>query len=205
MRCLNRNGANIILKDNQEQRDLWRLSAERYWILPLSNYLLYRSFDHGNAAMPYWSINDRRCYECDSVLWTVYRCSTGIYHYRAPVKLQGLYFLIVIFILRQVDGNIIGPTILGDSTGLSPFWVVFAIMVRRIVRICRNAPWSSVFAVIYYIIQRSSITSCVRKKARKRGKAYIELDKVMIPVRMNSAIFKEEIDVKKIKQRKIQE
>lgn len=43
--------------------------------------------------------------------------------------LQGLYFLIVIFILQQVDGNIIGPTILGDSTGLSPFWVVFAIMV----------------------------------------------------------------------------
>ena len=30
--------------------------------------------------------------------------------------LQGLYFLIVIFILQQVDGNIIGPTILGDAT-----------------------------------------------------------------------------------------
>jgi len=40
-----------------------------------------------------------------------------------------LYFLIFIFILQQIDGNIIGPTILGDSTGLSSFWVMFAIIV----------------------------------------------------------------------------
>lgn len=46
-----------------------------------------------------------------------------------PIK--GIYFLIFIFILQQVDGNIIGPKILGDSTGLNSFWVVFAIMVRR--------------------------------------------------------------------------
>ena len=32
---------------------------------------------------------------------------------------QGLYFLIFVIILQQVDGNIIGPKILGDSTGLS--------------------------------------------------------------------------------------
>ena len=42
---------------------------------------------------------------------------------------QGLYFLIFVIILQQVDGNIIGPKILGDSTGLSSFWVVFAILV----------------------------------------------------------------------------
>ena len=44
-----------------------------------------------------------------------------------PVK--GLYFLIFVLALQQVDGNIIGPKILGDSTGLSSFWVVFAILV----------------------------------------------------------------------------
>ena len=44
-----------------------------------------------------------------------------------PVK--GLYFLIFVFLLQQVDGNIIGPKILGDSTGLSSFWVIFAILV----------------------------------------------------------------------------
>ncbi|MGI6737598.1 MAG: AI-2E family transporter [Anaerovoracaceae bacterium] len=40
-----------------------------------------------------------------------------------------LQFLIFILILQQVDGNIIGPKILGDSTGLSSFWVMFAILV----------------------------------------------------------------------------
>lgn len=42
--------------------------------------------------------------------------------------LQSLYFLIFAFILQQFDGNILGPKILGDSTGLSSFWVIFAIM-----------------------------------------------------------------------------
>ena len=37
--------------------------------------------------------------------------------------------LIFVFLLQQFDGNILGPKILGDSTGLSPFWVVFAIVL----------------------------------------------------------------------------
>jgi predicted PurR-regulated permease PerM len=41
--------------------------------------------------------------------------------------LQALYFLIFVVILQQIDGNIIGPKILGNSTGLSSFWVIFAI------------------------------------------------------------------------------
>lgn len=41
--------------------------------------------------------------------------------------LQALYFLIFVFLLQQADGNIIGPKILGNSTGLSSFWVIFAI------------------------------------------------------------------------------
>lgn len=41
--------------------------------------------------------------------------------------MQALYFLIFIIILQQIDGNVIGPKILGSSTGLSSFWVIFAI------------------------------------------------------------------------------
>ncbi len=40
-----------------------------------------------------------------------------------------LYFLILILLLQQFDGNILGPKILGDSTGLSSFWVLFAILL----------------------------------------------------------------------------
>ncbi len=42
--------------------------------------------------------------------------------------LQSLFFLIFAIALQQFDGNILGPKILGDSTGLSSFWVIFAIM-----------------------------------------------------------------------------
>lgn len=42
---------------------------------------------------------------------------------------QVIPFVAFIIILQQIDGNILGPKILGDSTGLSPFWVMFAIFV----------------------------------------------------------------------------
>ena len=43
--------------------------------------------------------------------------------------LQALYFLIYILVIQQLDGNVIGPKILGDSTGLPSFWVLFSITV----------------------------------------------------------------------------
>ncbi len=45
---------------------------------------------------------------------------------------QALYFGILIIFIQQFDGNILGPKILGDSTGLSSFWVIFSI--RRPIR-----------------------------------------------------------------------
>jgi hypothetical protein len=69
--------------------------------------------------------------------------------------LHGLYLLIFILILQQVDGNIIGPKILGNSTGLTQFWVIFAIIVGSgmfgFVGMLFGVP---VFAVIYYLLQR---------------------------------------------------
>lgn len=42
---------------------------------------------------------------------------------------QCLIFVIWILVLQQVDGLLIGPKILGDSTGLRPLWIIFAISV----------------------------------------------------------------------------
>lgn len=42
-----------------------------------------------------------------------------------PIK--GLWFAVFVFALQQLDGNVIGPKILGDRTGLSSFWVLFGI------------------------------------------------------------------------------
>ena len=67
--------------------------------------------------------------------------------------MKGLYFLIFILFLQQLDGNVIGPKILGDSTGLSAFWVVFSILLGGglfgFVGMIMGVP---TFAVIYYII-----------------------------------------------------
>ena len=43
--------------------------------------------------------------------------------------IQSLYFLLFVLALQQLDGNFIGPKILGDSTGLSSLWVIIAILV----------------------------------------------------------------------------
>jgi predicted PurR-regulated permease PerM len=43
--------------------------------------------------------------------------------------MEALYFIIFILVLQQIDGNIIGPVILGDATGLGSLWVVVAILV----------------------------------------------------------------------------
>ena len=43
--------------------------------------------------------------------------------------MKALYFLLFVLALQQLDGNVIGPKILGDSTGLSSLWVIIAILV----------------------------------------------------------------------------
>lgn len=78
--------------------------------------------------------------------------------------IQSLYFLIFILILQQFDGNILGPKILGNSTGLSAFWVVFSILIAGglfgIPGMLLGVP---TFAVIYYII-----SMVVNRKLRKK-------------------------------------
>lgn len=68
--------------------------------------------------------------------------------------LKCLYFVIFILILQQFDGNILGPKILGDSTGLTGFWVIFAITLFGgffgILGMFIGVP---VFAVIYAIFK----------------------------------------------------
>ncbi len=53
--------------------------------------------------------------------------SVIIIFFESPTK--ALWFLLIILIIQQIDGNIIGPKILGDSLGISSFWILFAILV----------------------------------------------------------------------------
>jgi len=69
--------------------------------------------------------------------------------------LKCLTFVVFIFVLQQFDGNILGPRILGDATGLSGFWVIFAIIVGGglfgFVGMVIGVP---AFAIIYILIKR---------------------------------------------------
>jgi predicted PurR-regulated permease PerM len=93
--------------------------------------------------------------------------------------IQGLYFLIFIVVLQQVDGNIIGPKILGNSTGLSPFWVVFAILLF-------GGLWGfpgmvlgvPTMAVIYYIIKKIVEYGLRKRGLREETNCYITLRNV---------------------------
>lgn len=81
----------------------------------------------------------------------------------SPVK--ALWFVLIIFIIQQIDGNIIGPKILGDSIGISAFWILFSILVAGkflgIVGMIIGVP---LFAVVYSLIKE-----IVENKLRKKG------------------------------------
>ena len=79
-----------------------------------------------------------------------------------PIK--GLWFILFVLALQQLDGNIIGPKILGDRTGLSSFWVLFAIVLFGglwgLVGMVVCVP---VFAVVYDTVKKLVRRGLLRK------------------------------------------
>lgn len=79
--------------------------------------------------------------------------------------MKGLWFIVFILALQQLDGNIIGPKILGDRTGLSSFWVLFAIVLFGglwgLVGMVICVP---VFAVLY-----DTVKKLVRRGLTRKG------------------------------------
>lgn len=79
-----------------------------------------------------------------------------------PIK--ALFFILLILVIQQFDGLYLGPKILGDSTGLSPLWVIFAITVGGslfgVLGMFLGVPC---IAVISYILNRI-IKFLLRKK-----------------------------------------
>ena len=121
--------------------------------------------------------------------------------------LQALYLAIFILALQQADGNIIGPKILGDSTGLSSFWVMFAILIGGgmfgFLGMLLGVP---TFATIYYGTRR-----VVNYFIRKRNLPISTLEYIRakeVDVQSNTIIYlqeeetKEEKEEEKIKEEK---
>ena len=79
--------------------------------------------------------------------------------------LKALWFVILICVLQQFDGNVIGPMILGNHTGLTSFWIIFSIFLFGglfgFVGMIIGVP---TFAVIYSLIR-----ALVEKRLRQKG------------------------------------
>lgn len=78
---------------------------------------------------------------------------------------QALYFGILIIVIQQFDGNILGPKILGDSTGLSGFWVIFSITIfGGLFGVLGMVVGVPIFAVLY-----AGVKSLVNRTLHKKN------------------------------------
>lgn len=114
--------------------------------------------------------------------------------------IHALYLLIFILILQQVDGNIIGPKILGSSTGLSSFWVMCAILIGGglfgFLGMLLGVP---VFAVIYYIMQQIINYVMTKRKLSIHTEDYIKL--VRVDSVTNEMIYEEAEDAEIVEEK----
>lgn len=95
----------------------------------------------------------------------------------SPIK--GVLFLVLIVILMQVDGNILGPKILGDSIGLKSFWILFSILFfGSLFGLLGMVCAVPVFAIIYRMVSRW----CNRRLEKKNIPAEIVFFQKKIPV-----------------------
>ena len=93
--------------------------------------------------------------------------------------LQAFYFVIFVFILQQLDGNVIGPKILGNTVGISGFWVLASITIAAslfgFAGMILGVP---VFAILYMLISDDVNDRLRRKHRTTETAAYFAVDRV---------------------------
>ena len=78
-----------------------------------------------------------------------------------PVKC--LIFIIFIILLQQLDGNFIGPKILGNSVGISGFWVMFSIILGAGL----FGFWGMLLGVPVFVVISTIIDNAIERKLRR--------------------------------------
>lgn len=106
-------------------------------------------------------------------------CTVLIFLVDPTHPLNSLYFVIFILVLQQFDGNVLGPKILGDSTGLTGFWVIFAITLFGgafgVLGMIVGVP---IFAIIYAAIKSLVNTALTKKGMPRETRAYLTVESV---------------------------
>ncbi|WP_302631796.1 AI-2E family transporter [uncultured Clostridium sp.] len=81
----------------------------------------------------------------------------------SPIK--ALWFIGIILVIQQIDGNIIGPKILGDSIGISAFWILFSLLIfAKFLGLIGMIIGVPIFAIIYSIIKEN-----VERRLKAKG------------------------------------
>lgn len=78
---------------------------------------------------------------------------------------KALIFVIFIIFLQQVDGNIIGPKILGSSVGINGFWVMFAIIVGAGL----FSFWGMLLGVPVFVLIYTGIDKWIGKRLQRKA------------------------------------
>jgi predicted PurR-regulated permease PerM len=95
--------------------------------------------------------------------------------------MQSVYFLIMILFIQQLDGNVIGPRIVGDSIGLSSFWVIVAILVGGgffgFIGMFLGVP---IFAIIYIYVDKGVKKKLKRKDLPENTEEYLNYEKYSV-------------------------
>jgi predicted PurR-regulated permease PerM len=93
--------------------------------------------------------------------------------------LQAFYFIIFIIILQQIDGNVIGPKILGNTVGISGFWVLTSItLATSLFGFAGMILGVPVFAIIYMLVS-DAVSASLRKKSQPTATAdYFDIKQV---------------------------
>ena len=111
---------------------------------------------------------------------------------------KAFYFLIFILILQQFDGNILGPKILGDSTGMSSFMVILAILLGggffAVVGMAVSVP---VVAVLKTTIWRHVDLRLKNKELPYEEESYTSIDRIDLETKQPLQLLEEKQKVSK--------
>ncbi len=91
--------------------------------------------------------------------------------------IDALYFVIIIIVIQQLDGNVIGPKIVGNAIGIGSFWVLISVLIGGgLFGFPGMALGVPVFAVIYRYVDKLMTNSLKRKEKNTHTSYYYSLE-----------------------------
>ena len=91
--------------------------------------------------------------------------------------MSALYMIVIIIVIQQLDGNVIGPKVVGNAIGISSFWVLVAVLIGGglfgFMGMLFGVP---VFAVIYRYVNKITSKSLDRKNKPSATDDYLNYE-----------------------------